>query len=449
MSAIAGIYVTHKYKLSPYQIQDINEILGKIFDASAAYGQESYGTYHAKLSAGNMGSDLRFERFVSGQVTNTWATAATRCLMVNFAHGDDAQPVDHKGYAAMFTGKITNAKSLLGRQRAVLPDASAIAQLFKDTDFYTPEQSIVHLQGSVAFAALNQSSGHLLLYRDFQPLALYYDEQTGVYFFASHDSCVPKERLSRVKFPPNSFVSLKGGDIIDFPAIHLPQTNNKGAILFSGGTDSVLMATLAAEECRELVLLHCDFGQASFSQEKQACKSILAELQHMTPRCRFILEEVALDFLKEPIRKQETLSDEEEVLSRGKEEIEIPPPPARNLALLSFAASYCEKNDISNIYFGMNVEKVEERPGATLEFIENFNSTLQFSTVNRPQVKIPLACMTKRTIFARSLDLEAPIHLSWSCQKGGADHCGRCATCLTRQRAFADAGVEDETVYES
>ena len=37
---------------------------------------------------------------------------------------------------------------------------------------------------------------------------------------------------------------------------------------------------------------------------------------------------------------------------------------------------------------------------------------------------------------------------TWSCYKGGKIHCGKCATCLERKAALAEAGVEDTTEYE-
>lgn len=37
---------------------------------------------------------------------------------------------------------------------------------------------------------------------------------------------------------------------------------------------------------------------------------------------------------------------------------------------------------------------------------------------------------------------------TWSCYKGSDVHCGKCGTCVERKEAFADAGVNDPTVYE-
>lgn len=36
---------------------------------------------------------------------------------------------------------------------------------------------------------------------------------------------------------------------------------------------------------------------------------------------------------------------------------------------------------------------------------------------------------------------------SWSCHRGGDEHDGICAGCRARRAAFAEAGIEDRTVY--
>jgi 7-cyano-7-deazaguanine synthase len=55
----------------------------------------------------------------------------------------------------------------------------------------------------------------------------------------------------------------------------------------------------------------------------------------------------------------------------------------------------------------------------------------------------------------RAIELEVPFHQTWSCYKGGAFHCGRCATCVERLEAIDEAcgrlGLDpadvDQTIY--
>ena len=40
------------------------------------------------------------------------------------------------------------------------------------------------------------------------------------------------------------------------------------------------------------------------------------------------------------------------------------------------------------------------------------------------------------------------LYLTYSCYKGGEQHCGKCGTCQERIEAFKLAGVKDPTEYK-
>ncbi len=60
----------------------------------------------------------------------------------------------------------------------------------------------------------------------------------------------------------------------------------------------------------------------------------------------------------------------------------------------------------------------------------------------------PFVKMSKAQIVEVGRDLAVPMHLTWSCYKGGAKHCGTCGTCGERREAFQLASVQDPTEYE-
>lgn len=62
-------------------------------------------------------------------------------------------------------------------------------------------------------------------------------------------------------------------------------------------------------------------------------------------------------------------------------------------------------------------------------------------------VLAPFLNASKEDIAAVGQLHHAPFHLSWSCYEGGAQHCGRCGTCVERAEAFHLAGVPDPTPY--
>lgn len=61
-----------------------------------------------------------------------------------------------------------------------------------------------------------------------------------------------------------------------------------------------------------------------------------------------------------------------------------------------------------------------------------------FTTTARP-LTTPFLQMSKADIVYRAFELAVPIHWTWSCYKGGMNHCGRCGTCVERLEAVDEA----------
>ncbi len=68
----------------------------------------------------------------------------------------------------------------------------------------------------------------------------------------------------------------------------------------------------------------------------------------------------------------------------------------------------------------------------------------------RPETRIEIATpvigMRKSEIIQRGIELDAPLHLTWSCYQGEDLACGVCDSCVLRLRAFAQAGCRDPIV---
>jgi 7-cyano-7-deazaguanine synthase len=61
----------------------------------------------------------------------------------------------------------------------------------------------------------------------------------------------------------------------------------------------------------------------------------------------------------------------------------------------------------------------------------------------------PFLHLTKTDIVRLAIGLGVPLAATWSCYRGRVAHCGTCGTCVERREAFAGAGVDDPTIYES
>lgn len=62
-------------------------------------------------------------------------------------------------------------------------------------------------------------------------------------------------------------------------------------------------------------------------------------------------------------------------------------------------------------------------------------------------IRTPFLTLDKTGIVRLGAHLKAPLAQTWSCYKGGDQHCGRCGTCVERAEAFALAHVPDWTGY--
>jgi 7-cyano-7-deazaguanine synthase len=120
--------------------------------------------------------------------------------------------------------------------------------------------------------------------------------------------------------------------------------------------------------------------------------------------------------------------------------------PGRNLLLLSKAAVYCSQRNIPVLAVGSLHHN--PFPDASTKFLRDFGRVAGTALGCNLRVIAPFRHLTKAQVVRRAAKLGIPMHLSFSCvapQQGR--HCGRCNKCAERQRAFAQAGVNDMTRY--
>jgi 7-cyano-7-deazaguanine synthase len=120
--------------------------------------------------------------------------------------------------------------------------------------------------------------------------------------------------------------------------------------------------------------------------------------------------------------------------------------PGRNLLLLSKAAVFCAQHRIGAIAIGSLGHN--PFPDATPKFFQYFSCAAGAGLNFRFQIVAPFCHLSKEQVIRRGVRLGLPLHLSFSClaPRRGL-HCGRCNKCAERQRAFREAGLEDETKY--
>jgi 7-cyano-7-deazaguanine synthase len=117
--------------------------------------------------------------------------------------------------------------------------------------------------------------------------------------------------------------------------------------------------------------------------------------------------------------------------------------PNRNLILIAYAAAHALLDDTTHLIGGWNGADALNYPDCREPFLAAAEQTLRLATEREFSIVRPLINDDKPAIVRRSLALDAPIHLTWTCYLGDEQACGTCDACQLRVRAFQHVGVID------
>jgi 7-cyano-7-deazaguanine synthase len=124
--------------------------------------------------------------------------------------------------------------------------------------------------------------------------------------------------------------------------------------------------------------------------------------------------------------------------------------PFRNANMLSIATSWAEVLNAARIYIGAVAEDSSGYPDCRPEFYAAFERTIETGTKPETKIKIvtPIIHLSKAEIVEKGIELNVPLHLSWSCYRNEDAACGTCDSCALRLRGFQRAGVADPIKYK-
>jgi 7-cyano-7-deazaguanine synthase len=218
-------------------------------------------------------------------------------------------------------------------------------------------------------------------------------------------------------------------------------------VLLSGGMDSCVCAAMAiqAHGAEHVALLHAGYGQRTQNRERQAFESI-ADFYHVQQRLVVQLDHFraiggsALTDGSIAVPEHQHVSD-----ARGGSEIPVTYVPFRNAHFLSVAVSWAEVLGAHSIYIGAVAEDSSGYPDCRPEYYRVFQELIRVGTRPETHIEIgtPVIALKKSEIIRKSIELGAPLHLTWSCYQSEDLPCGVCDSCLLRMRAFAQAGASD------
>ena len=222
--------------------------------------------------------------------------------------------------------------------------------------------------------------------------------------------------------------------------------NNKplAIVLVSGGMDSCLTAAIASENY-ELAFLHINYGQKTEKRELKAFNDIA---DYYSVEKRLIVDMKHFSQIG-----GSSLTDNKIVISNAdltNKNVPTSYVPFRNANILSIAVSWAEVINAKKIFIGAVEEDSSGYPDCTESFFKAFNEVINTGT--KPDTKIeimtPLLHLSKSEIVKKSLELNAPLHLTWSCYKNNDIACGVCDSCALRLRGFQKANADDPLPYK-
>lgn len=212
-------------------------------------------------------------------------------------------------------------------------------------------------------------------------------------------------------------------------------------IILSGGMDSVTMLY----EFRERIALALTFDYGSNHAQREIP---MARLHCQRLGIRHIV--IPLDFMHQYFRS--SLLEGADAIPEGHytaENMASTVVPFRNGIMLSIACGMAESNGLKVCMIANHSGDHTIYPDCRSEFIASMSAAMTAGTDTLIRIEAPYTDISKADIARRGKALGIDYSETWSCYKGGVNHCGRCGTCVERREALQEAGIEDPTVYES
>lgn len=219
----------------------------------------------------------------------------------------------------------------------------------------------------------------------------------------------------------------------------MAQAHQTAAVLISGGLDSAVLLGDMLRQYASVQPLYVAMGLAWEAVERTHLQRFLAEIACPQLQPLHVLHLPVADLYD---HGHWSLSGQEVPDAASADEAVY--LPGRNVLLLAKAVIWCQLHRVPVVALG--VLKGNPFPDATPDFFKGYQKIVNQGIGGDVRVIRPFAVTSKREVML--LGRALPLHLTFSCIRPVAgEHCGRCNKCAERQRAFADAAMNDATTY--
>jgi 7-cyano-7-deazaguanine synthase len=226
----------------------------------------------------------------------------------------------------------------------------------------------------------------------------------------------------------------------------------KAIICFSGGLDSTTLATMYQRSGYDLHLISFDYGQRHRARELSAAAEVATYLGER--RFTSVKHDVINLRSVGELLSGSALTDSSVEVPDGhyaEDSMRATVVPNRNAIMANVAIGVASAEGADVIALGVHAGDHAVYPDCRPEFVRALRQCMTHALKGfpTPRLEAPFLRKTKSEIATLGFVSGAPLHLSWSCYKGGTLHCGKCGTCVERAEAFQLAGLTDPTEYKS
>lgn len=204
-------------------------------------------------------------------------------------------------------------------------------------------------------------------------------------------------------------------------------------IVLSGGMDSVTL--LHQEKERIALAVTFDYGSNHNVREKECAQwqCNLLGIRHLVIELKFMERYFKSSLLAGADAIPEGDYDDENMKSTV--------VPFRNGIMLSIACGLAESEGLKHVMIANHGGDHAIYPDCRPGFISSMSDAMKQGTYDGITILAPYTNISKGEIALRGKKLGVDFSHTYSCYKGGKDHCGQCGTCRERFEALRFAGI--------
>lgn len=209
--------------------------------------------------------------------------------------------------------------------------------------------------------------------------------------------------------------------------------------------DSCVAAAVSLLEY-DTAFLHVNYGQRTEKRELKAFNEI-ADFYSIQKR-------LVVNYPHFSVFGGSSLTDEKIKVKNADLDSKVIPDsyvPFRNANILSACVSWAEVIGADAVFIGAVYEDSSGYPDCRPEFFTAFEKMAELGTRPETVIRIstPIIHFSKKQIVEKGVELNAPLHLTWSCYQEQDEACGVCDSCALRLKGFKLAGFEDPIKYKT